>query len=108
MDFEGQPGRVERQYAGLDIAAYFGYRELVWENILMALEVAGIFGLGGPEVAALLVLSVVVAVPVLIVVLIMKVIRKPTAPSRYCPKCGRGLTQPPDALFCSFCGNRLP
>jgi hypothetical protein len=85
-------------------AANFGYRELVWESILTALEVAGLIGLGGPEVAALLVLGIVAAV----VVLIMKVIRKPAAPSRYCPKCGRGLTQPPDALFCGFCGNRLP
>jgi uncharacterized membrane-anchored protein len=70
--------------------------------------VAGLFGLGGPEIAALLVLAMVVAVPVLIVVLIVNVVRKPAAASRYCPKCGRGLTQPPDALFCGFCGDRLP
>jgi hypothetical protein len=69
---------------------------------------AGLVGLGGPEIAVLLVLFTVVAVPVLIVVLIVKVIRKPAAFSRYCPKCGRGLIQQPDAPFCSYCGNRLP
>ena len=74
----------------------------------MTLETAGMFGLGGPSIAALLVLTMVVAAPILCVVLIMKVIRKPTAPSRYCPKCGRGLTQPVDAPFCGYCGNRLP
>lgn len=28
-------------------------------------------------------------------------------PTRYCSSCGRGLTQPPDAPFCSYCGQRL-
>lgn len=74
----------------------------------MTPQLAGFVGLGGPEVAALLVLFFIVAVPVLIVVLVVKVVRKPAAPSRYCPKCGRGLIQPPDAPFCSSCGNRLP
>jgi uncharacterized membrane protein YtjA (UPF0391 family) len=71
--------------------------------------VAGLFGFGGPELAALLTtLLTVVALPVLIVVLIVRVTRKPAAPSRYCPKCGRGLIQPLDAQFCCYCSNRLP
>ena len=28
--------------------------------------------------------------------------------ARYCPKCGRGLTQQMDAPVCSYCGERLP
>ena len=70
--------------------------------------VAGLFGLGGPEIAALLVLMTVVAVPVGIVVLIVKAVSKPRQISRFCPKCGRGLTQEATAPFCCYCGNRLP
>jgi hypothetical protein len=69
---------------------------------------AGLVGLGGPEVAVILVLCTIVAIPLSIGFVILKVIRRPTAPNRYCPKCGRGLIQPSDAPFCSYCGNRLP
>ena len=64
-------------------------------------------GLGGPEVAAILVL-VLISAPAAILMLIVKVVRKPAPYSRYCPKCGRGLTQQMDAPFCSYCGERLP
>jgi hypothetical protein len=70
---------------------------------------AGMVGLGGPEIAAILVLfSILVAVPILVVVLIVKVVRRPAQFSRYCPKCGRGLSQQADAPFCGYCGDRLP
>ena len=78
-----------------------GHRELLCDNWSMKLLPAGMFGLGLPEVMALL-------IPTLLVVLIMRIVRRPTAPSRYCAKCGRGLTQPLDAPFCSYCGNKLP
>jgi len=67
----------------------------------MTFLVAGIVHLPGPAVAFLLVLSIAAAV-----VLIVR--KKPNQPSRNCPKCGRGLIQPPDAQFCSYCGDRLP
>jgi hypothetical protein len=73
----------------------------------MTLVLAGLFGLGGPEIAVLLVLMTVVAVPVGIVLLIVKVVR-PNRITRFCPKCGRGLAQEAAAPFCSYCGNRLP
>jgi hypothetical protein len=66
---------------------------------------AGIFGLGGPEVAALLIL-------LLVGFLVVRVTASPAGNrgrfSRYCPKCGRGLTQQADAPFCGYCGDRLP
>jgi hypothetical protein len=79
----------------------------------MTPQLAGFFGLGGPEIAALLVLYILIAViliavPVLIVTRVVKVAGKSAAPSRYCPKCGRGLFQPPDAPFCGYCGTQLP
>jgi hypothetical protein len=74
----------------------------------MLFLVAGVFGLGGPEIAALLVLMTVVAVPACVVVLIVKAVKKPNRISRFCPKCGRGLTQEAGAPFCCYCGNRLP
>jgi hypothetical protein len=64
---------------------------------------AGLFALGGPEV-----MLIEVAVAVVVAVLIVKAIRKPAAPHRYCPKWGRGLTQPAEAPFCCYCGTRLP
>jgi rRNA maturation endonuclease Nob1 len=27
--------------------------------------------------------------------------------TRYCPKCGKGLSQPDDAPYCAYCGARL-
>ena len=57
---------------------------------------------------ALLVLSGVVALPVVAVVLIVKAVRRPKDSSRSCPQCGRVLTQQANAPFCSYCGNRLP
>lgn len=74
----------------------------------MTFLMAGMFGLGGPEVLAILVLFSILVVPVLVVVLIVKAVRKPAPFSRYCPKCGRGLSQQADAPFCSYCGDRLP
>ena len=74
----------------------------------MTFVLAGLFGLGGPEVAALLVLLGKIAVLIVVVVLIAKAVSKPNRYSRYCPKCGRGLTQQMDAPFCGYCGERLP
>jgi hypothetical protein len=74
----------------------------------MTFVAAGVFGLGGPEIAAVVVLLGSIALPVAVVVLIVKAVSKPNRYSRYCPKCGRGLTQQADAPFCSFCGERLP
>jgi hypothetical protein len=68
--------------------------------------VAGLFGLGGPEIIALLVLCLIVGVPVLVVVLIVKAVTGKKQVLRYCPKCGRGLTEP-GVVFCSFCGANL-
>jgi hypothetical protein len=68
-----------------------------------------LFGLGGPEIAAVLVLGVLkFAIPIAIVVLIVKMATRPKTLSRYCPQCGRGLTQAADAPFCGYCGARLP
>lgn len=74
----------------------------------MTFVLAGLFGLGGPEIAALVVLLGTIAVPIVVVVLIAKAVRNPNRYSRCCPKCGRGLTQQVDAPFCSYCGDRLP
>jgi hypothetical protein len=74
----------------------------------MIFVLAGMFGLGGPEIAALFVLLATIAVPVAVVVLIVNAVGKRNRYSRYCPKCGRGLTQQTDAPFCSYCGDRLP
>lgn len=70
----------------------------------MTFVVAGIFGLGGPEVLALLVLILVLVVGRRL----MKPLAGREAFTRYCPKCARGLTQQADAPLCSYCGNRLP
>jgi predicted amidophosphoribosyltransferase len=71
----------------------------------MTLVVAGMFGIGGPEVMALLILALVL---VFTVGLRWGNSRKRDSFSRFCPKCGRGLSQPADAPFCSYCGARLP
>lgn len=57
-------------------------------NGVMTFLVAGIFGLGGPEIVALLGLLFTVVVPVAVVVLIVKAIQV-------------------GAPFCSNCGSRL-
>jgi rRNA maturation endonuclease Nob1 len=67
----------------------------------MPLIVAGMFGIGGPEVMAVLILGCIAFA-------IRKNVKRPNTFSRYCPQCGRGLTQQPDAPFCGYCGNRLP
>ena len=70
--------------------------------ISMPFVIAGLIGLGGPEVAALLVLTMAVFA-------IRAVTRqRRTVYNRYCPHCGKGLTQQMDAPFCSYCGQRLP
>ena len=69
--------------------------------------VAGMFGLGGPEFLFMLLLFMI-AVPVGIVVLIVKAFNRPKGFSRFCPKCGRGVPQEAGVSFCSFCGNALP
>jgi len=67
---------------------------------------AGLFGIGGPEILLLLALFCV-GVPILLVVLIVKAAAGKKQVLRYCPKCGRGLTEP-GVVFCSFCGSKLP
>ena len=66
----------------------------------MAPVMAGFFGFGMPEVMSLVVLA-------LVIYGVSRLLRRPGF-SRFCPKCGRGLTQPADAPFCSYCGNHLP
>ena len=68
---------------------------------MMIPPVAGMFGLGGPEVMFLTVL-------VLAIVLISRMARARGGVIRFCPACGRGLAQPRDAAYCCFCGKRLP
>ena len=75
----------------------------------MTFSPGGLVGLGGPEVLAILVLGgLMIAGLVGVVGLIARAVTKKDRISRYCPKCGRGLTQQLDAPFCSYCGNRLP
>lgn len=70
----------------------------------MPFVVAGMFGLGGPEVL------VVFLVLLLIIFLIGRAVGKSKIKqfSRFCPKCGRGLDQPKDASCCAYCGFQLP
>jgi len=77
-------------------------------NSRMTFVVAGIFGLGGPEVLAIMVLLLVLVGPIVAVTMIVSRAKRRTGFSRYCPKCGRGLTQQVDAPFCSYCGERIP
>jgi len=57
-------------------------------------------GLGFPE---LLVLALIV----MAVVFVSRMAAGRNRPTRYCRSCGRGLTQPLDAPFCSYCGQRI-
>ena len=68
----------------------------------MTFLVAGLFGLGGPEIAALAVTAVVLMVRGILAGLQPRAVY-----SRYCRKCGRGLTQQPEAPFCAYCGQKL-
>ena len=73
--------------------------------------IAEVFGLGGPEVAAIAILAILkLAVMVLVGVVIFRAVagRGRTVFSRYCPHCGRGLTQQMEAPICSYCGQQLP
>ena len=71
----------------------------------MPLCLFGPLGLGIPE---LFVLAVLFGIPVAVIFVIKNVARNSGAPNRYCTSCGRGLRQPPDAPFCSYCGVKLP
>ena len=73
----------------------------------MTFLVAGLFGLGGPEIAALAVTGLVVTAVVLMVRGILAGLQPRAVYSRYCRKCGRGLTQQPEAPFCAYCGQKL-
>jgi len=78
-------------------------------NSRMTYVVAAMLGLGGPEVAAIFILSLILfGGPIFAIVMVVSRAKRRTGFSRYCPKCGRGLTQQVDAPFCSYCGQRLP
>ena len=70
--------------------------------------IAGILGLGVPEIAFILLLFAGLSLPALIAVMIFARMSHRGGPTRFCPACGRGLTQAMDAPFCSYCGVRLP
>jgi hypothetical protein len=57
-------------------------------------------GLGFPELLILLAL-------IMAVVVFSRSIGGRNRPTRYCKSCGRGLTQPLDAPFCCYCGQRI-
>ena len=71
----------------------------------MTFVIAGIFGLGGPEVVAIMMLALMLVGGS---VLFIRLAGGRTGINRYCPHCGRGLTQQMDAPLCSYCGQRLP
>ena len=73
----------------------------------MGLPLAGIFGLGGPEVGVIGALGFILCGIVAVAVL-LPLARSGRQFSRYCPKCGRGLNQPADARFCCYCGEVMP
>jgi rRNA maturation endonuclease Nob1 len=66
----------------------------------MPVVVAGIFGIGGPEVVFILY--------TLIVFLIGRAVGKRKQFARFCPKCGRGLKLPKGSTCCAYCGFQLP
>ena len=74
--------------------------------------IAGLYGLGGPEVAvllALLALLIFLGFPGAAVVLVIYFVRsRRPGFTRYCPACGRGLTQAAEAPFCAYCGKQMP
>jgi rRNA maturation endonuclease Nob1 len=73
----------------------------------MTFLVAGMFGLGGPELAALAMTGLAVTAVVLMVRGFQAGLRPRAGYSRHCGKCGHGLTQQPDAPFCAYCGQNL-
>ncbi|SPE40998.1 hypothetical protein SBA3_4040010 [Candidatus Sulfopaludibacter sp. SbA3] len=65
----------------------------------------GILGLGGPQVI-LIGLLMFLALPVLVIVLIVRGLsnRGHSGPVRFCPHCGQQI--PGVGVFCCFCGQR--
>jgi uncharacterized membrane protein len=72
----------------------------------MTFVVAGMFGLGLPEIIVLLGAFIIFGLGV-IWGIASRARRQRRNFSRYSPKCGRGLSQP-DAALCSYCAIRLP
>jgi len=68
----------------------------------MPVVIAGIYGIGGPEVLFIFL------VVLLAIFLIGRAIGKSKQYSRFCPKCGRGLKLPKGATCCAYCGFQLP
>jgi rRNA maturation endonuclease Nob1 len=68
----------------------------------MPIRVAGVAGFGTPQ--ALVIFLVVM----LIIFLIGRAVGKSKQFTRFCPKCGRGLTLPKGPTCCPYCGVQLP
>jgi hypothetical protein len=66
----------------------------------------GIYGLGLPELFVVGMVASLVALPVVVVVLIVRGLshRPGSGPVRYCPHCGQQIPVP--GVFCCFCGQR--
>ena len=72
-----------------------------------ALLLLGPMNLGFQEFVVLVTVAVFLALPVFIVVGVVRVARRKRI-TRHCTHCGRGLEQAMDAPFCCYCGQRLP